>query len=122
MCFNIKKFYEKWSMSDFFDSEIVKEELTSINKLQQEIYGATMQYPSMSREEKLEHVEKLTELTDKQRVMYTRLRLSDDPEAKKTLDDLTKSISLFGYGENTDMNLFFDAVSKTIQSLRINID
>jgi hypothetical protein len=109
-------------MSDFFDSEIVKEELTSINKLQQEIYGATMQYPSMSREEKLEHVEKLTELTDKQRVMYTRLRLSDDPEAKKTLDDLTKSISLFGYGENTDMNLFFDAVSKTIQSLRINID
>ncbi len=122
MCFNIKKFYEKWSMSDFFDSEIVKEELTNINKLQQEIYGATMQYPSMSREEKLEHVEKLTELTDKQRVMYTRLRLSDDPEAKKTLDDLTKSISLFGYGENTDMNLFFDAVSKTIQSLRINID
>ena len=109
-------------MSEFFDSDIVKEELTNINKLQQEIYGATMHYPTMSREEKLEHVEKLTELTDKQRVMYTRLKLSDDPEAKKTLNDLKRSISIFGYGEDVDMNLFFDAVHKTIQSLRVNID
>ena len=109
-------------MSEFFESDIVKEELTEINKLQQEIYGSTMQYPSMSREKKLEHVEKLTELTDKQKVMYTRLKLSDDPEAKKTLDDLKRSIAIFGYGEDVDMNLFFDAVHKTIQSLRVNID
>ena len=122
MCFNIKKFYEKWSMSEFFESDIVKEELTEINKLQQEVYGATMQYPSMSREKKLEHVDKLTLLTDKQKVMWTRLKLSDDPEAKKTLDDMKKSIALFGYGQDIDMNLFFDAVHKTIQSLRVNID
>ena len=53
-------------MSEFFESDIVKEELTEINKLQQEVYGSTMQYPSMSREKKLEHVDKLTLLTDKQ--------------------------------------------------------
>ena len=44
-------------MSDFFDSEIVQEELEEINKLQQEIYGNAFDFPSLSREERLEHIE-----------------------------------------------------------------
>ena len=36
----------------------------------------------MTREDKLTHVDKLTELLEKQRIMYTRLSLSDDPEAR----------------------------------------
>ena len=35
----------------------------------------------MSREERLEHVDLLTDLLEKQQVMYTRLSLSDDPQA-----------------------------------------
>jgi hypothetical protein len=37
----------------------------------------------MSREEKLSHVDMLEKLLDKQKVLYTRLSLSDDPEAKQ---------------------------------------
>ena len=109
-------------MSDFFDSDIVREGLEEINGLQMEIYGSTMQFPSMSREMKLDHVEKLTILVEKQKIMWTRLSLSDDPEAKKTLEYLRQSISMLGFSPTTDVNSFFESVNKTIQSLRINID
>ena len=122
MCFNIKKFYEKLLMSDFFNSDIVREELEVINKLQMEIYGSTMQFPTMSREMKIDHVDKLTKLVEKQRIMWTRLSLSDDPEAERTLEYLKQSISMLGFSPKTDMNSFFESVNKTIQSLRVNID
>ena len=68
-------------MSKFFDSDIIQEELKEINKLQEEIYGSILSFGAMNRETKLEHIEKLQVLLEKQRVMYTRLSLSDDIEA-----------------------------------------
>ena len=109
-------------MSNFFNSDIVREELEVINKLQMEIYGSTMQFPTMSREMKIDHVDKLTKLVEKQRIMWTRLSLSDDPEAERTLEYLKQSISMLGFSPKTDMNSFFESVNKTIQSLRVNID
>ena len=35
-------------MGKFFESDMVREELTEINQLQQEIYSSTMSFPSMS--------------------------------------------------------------------------
>ena len=68
-------------MSDFFDSDIVREELQEINQLQMSIYRNAMKFGTFSREDKVEHIEKLTELLEKQKLMYTRISLSDDPEA-----------------------------------------
>ena len=53
-------------MSKFFESDIVREELESINELQKEVYGTAMNFPTMTREQKLEHVDKLQSLVDKQ--------------------------------------------------------
>ena len=36
----------------------------------------------MNKEDKLIHVELLEDLLNKQRVLYTRMSLSDDPDAK----------------------------------------
>ena len=68
-------------MSDFFDSDIIQEELNEINKLQEKIYGSLFGFGMMDKEEKLEHIEILQDLLEKQKVMYTRLSLSDDPKA-----------------------------------------
>ena len=68
-------------MSDFFDSEIVREELQEINQLQMSIYRNAMKFGTFSREDKVDHIERLTELLERQKVMYTRISLSDDPEA-----------------------------------------
>jgi len=109
-------------MSNFFDSEIIQEELEEINQLQKELYGNIMQFPTMDRIEQIEHIELLTELLDKQKVMYTRLSLSDDPEAIKLKDYLIKSIPLMGFPKGTDMNLLFDGMRETISKLKDRID
>ena len=79
-------------MSEFFESEIVQEELREINDLQQEVYGKMMNINSLSAEEKTEHIEKLIDLLEIQRIMYTRLSLSDDPKAKELKLQLEKSV------------------------------
>ena len=43
-------------MSEFFESEIVREELEEINKMQQKIYGSMMTFAELDSEEKLEHI------------------------------------------------------------------
>ena len=65
----------------FFDSEIVQGEMKEISKLQDEIYAKVFSFSSMDADDKMEHVEMLEELLKKQKILYTRLSLSDDPEA-----------------------------------------
>ena len=66
----------------FFDSDVVRAEMTEIQELQEEVYSNVFKFPSMNKEEKMFHVALLEKLLDKQKVLYTRLSLSDDPEAK----------------------------------------
>ena len=109
-------------MSDFFDSEIIQEELTEINKLQEKIYGSLFGFSMMSKEERLEHVEILQDLLEKQRVMYTRLSLSDDPKAIEMKENLQKSVLMMGFPPSTDIKTLFDSMTKTIESLKDYID
>ena len=79
-------------MSDFFDSDIVREELQEINELQMSIYKNAMKFGTFSREDKVDHIERLTELLERQKVMYTRISLSNDPEAIDLKNHLQKSV------------------------------
>jgi hypothetical protein len=109
-------------MSDFFESEIIQEELSEINRMQEKIYGSLMTFSTMSSEEKLEHIDLLTNLLEKQRVMYTRLSLSDDPQAIEMKENLRKSVALMGFPPETDMQTLFDSMNATIRSLRDYVD
>ena len=109
-------------MSDFFDSDIVREELQEINQLQMSIYKNAMKFGTFSREDKVDHIDKLTELLERQRVMYTRITLSDDQEAKDLKKHLQKSVELMGFPEGTDMLLLFSGMSNTIENFKKSID
>jgi hypothetical protein len=109
-------------MSKFFDSEIIQEEIEEINELQKMLYGNVMQFATMERIDKIEHIDLLAELLEKQKVMYTRLSLSDDPEAVKMKEQLHKTIPLMGFPRGTDMNLLFEGMKETISKLKENID
>ena len=109
-------------MSEFFQSEMVREELQEINKLQKEVFGTLMNFNAMPDEEKMEHVEKLSSLLEKQKVMYTRLSLCDDPAAKEMKENLEKSITLLGFPEGTDISVLFDGMKNTIENLKDGID
>ena len=109
-------------MSEFFDSDIVREELQEINELQMSIYKNAMKFGTFSREDKVDHIEKLTELLEKQKLMYTRISLSDDPEAVDLKKHLQKSVELMGFPEGTDMPSIFSAMDDTIGKLKESVD
>jgi len=109
-------------MTDFFDSEIVQDELREINKLQEFVYGDLYEFPSLSQEDKKEHIEKLSELLERQRVMYTRLSLSNDESAKKLKEQLQQSVQVMGFPPGTDINVLFSGMTQTIEKLRQYVD
>lgn len=109
-------------MSKFFDSDIIQEELEEIENLQEFIYNNILNFGMMNRENKLKHIDKMTELLEKQRIMYVRLSLSDDEEAIEMKENLQKSFSLMGFPLEIDMNTFFTNMEKTIESLKQYLD
>ena len=109
-------------MSEFFNSDIIKDELLAINRLQESIYNSAFNFDELDRDDQLDHIDDLTELLEKQRVMYTRLSLSEDPQAKVMKGELEKSVQLLGFPEGTDISVLFSGMSKTIESLKQKID
>ena len=106
----------------FFDSELVRPEMTEISELQEEIYGSVFKFPSMTREDKIHHVNLLEKLLSKQQVLYTRMSLSDDPEAKEMKERITQSASMMGLPPGVDMNVIFSNMTKMLDIMKQQID
>ena len=109
-------------MSEFFQSEVVRAEMAEISELQEEVYGNVFKFPTMKPENQRYHVDILERLIEKQKVLYTRLSLSDDPEAQKMKKQITESATMFGLPDNVDMNLLFNDMSQAIGAMRDHID
>ena len=109
-------------MSSFFDSEVVRKEMTDIQELQEEVYGNVFSFPQMNDEEKLEHVEILMELLEKQRMLYTRMSLSDDPQAKKMKENIQQSAVMMGMPKDVDMATVFANMEKMIDVMKGQVD
>ena len=109
-------------MSEFFQSDVVRAEMAEISELQEEVYTNVFKFPSMSKEDQLYHIEVLERLLEKQKVMYTRLSLSDDPAAKKMKDDIIESASMMGLPSNVDMNLLFGQMDQMVGLMKSQID
>jgi hypothetical protein len=106
----------------FFSSDIVRAEMTEISELQDEIYGSVFKFPTMTNEEKIRHVDLLDKLLSKQQILYTRLSLSDDPEAQKMKEKISSSAAMMGLSPNVDMNVIFNNMSKMLDVMRKQID
>lgn len=106
----------------FFDSDVVRAEMTEISLLQEDIYKNVFKFPSMDNEEKRFHVAMLEKLLEKQRVLYTRLSLSDDPEAKKMKDKISESAALMGLPPDVDMSVIFKNMSSMLETMKQNLD
>ena len=106
----------------FFQSEVVRAEMAEISELQEEIYTNVFKFPTMSKEDQRYHIEILERLLEKQKVMYTRLSLSDDPEAKMMKDSIIQSAKSMGLPSNVDVNLMFDQMGKMVEMMRKQLD
>lgn len=106
----------------FFKSELVRAEMAEISELQEEVYHNVFKFPSMTKEDKLKHVDLLEKLLDKQKVLYTRLSLSDDPEAQEMKERITQSASMMGLPPNVDMSVIFNNMSSMLEVMKEQID
>jgi len=105
----------------FFNSEVVRAEMSKISELQEEVYRNVFTFSSMNKEQKLYHVELLEELLDKQKVLYTRLSLSDDPEAIDMKERIVKSASMMGLPSNVDITIIFNNMSSMLEVMKEQI-
>ena len=106
----------------FFQSPVVRAEMAEISELQEEVYSNVFKFPSMTKEDQLYHVEILTKLIEKQKILYARVSLSDDPEAQKMKDNIIESASMMGIPNGSDMGKVFDQMSKMVETLKTQID
>jgi len=106
----------------FLDSEIVQKEMRDIETLQKKVYGNVFNFPNMSREDKMNHIEILEELINKQQIFYKRLSLSDDPKAKEIRNTVMESAEMFGFKSDGDLSLMFAQISEAIKEMRKQLD
>lgn len=106
----------------FFSSELVQSELEKIKKLQEIVYNNVFNFNKMCKNDKLKHIETLEKLLNKQKVLYTRLSLSDDPEAQDVKNHIESSAVMMGMPEGMDMNLVFNNISTIIENMKIQLD
>ena len=78
---------------NFFQSEVVQEELNRMQELYMEINKMGL---LLSIEQKREQLDKMMRLIELQQTMYMRVTLSDDPEAKKLVDQVKNAASMLG--------------------------
>jgi GTPase Era involved in 16S rRNA processing len=106
----------------FFQSAVVRAEMAEISELQEEVYSNIFKFPSMKKEDQLYHVEILERLLEKQKVLYARLSLSDDPDAKKMKENILESALMMGVPSNVDMGSIFNQMSDMVGVLKNQID
>jgi len=106
----------------FFNSDIVRAEMSEISILQDDIYRNVFTFPTMNVEEKKFHISLLEKLLNKQKVLYTRLSLSDDPEAVEMKEKIVESAQMMGMPPNVDMNIIFNNMTRLIEVMKEQLD
>ena len=110
-------------MSGFFQSDVVRETIAELTKIQQELVMEMPYLPMMKEEQKKEHLQKLKMFLEKQKIFFFRISLSDDKEAIEMKDRLLDAAKMFGVEDEVDsMDAFFNKLNATIKELESNIE
>ena len=96
--------------------------MTEISELQEEVYSNVMTFPTMDDDDKVYHIKLLERLIDKQKILYARLSLSDDPEAKQMCQEIRKSATIMGLPAEVDMNIVFGQMAQMISVMKQQLD
>jgi len=113
-------------MSDFFDSEIVKESLEDIKELQDLVTSNlidTALAPVTGYEDnELEQLDLIEELLEKQKLMYFRCKLSEDEDALLVAENMRDSLRQMGMPRGATVEQMFDKLKGSIRKLRETLD
>ena len=113
-------------MSDFFDSEIVKESLEDIKELQDlvtsNLIDTALAPITGYEDDELEQLDLIEELLEKQKLMYFRCKLSEDEDALLVAENMRDSLRQMGMPRGATVEQMFDKLKGSIRKLRETLD
>ena len=109
-------------MSGFFDSEVVRESMSELDELQEQLFVDMLRLPLLDDEEKRDHLEMMTDFLEKQKLFIFRLSLSDDQKAIEMKEKVLDSAKMLGLKKGQTINDFYDMMQKTIDGLKKTLD
>ena len=101
-------------MSNFFKSEVVQKELRDMGELYMEINRMGL---VLSIDEKREQLHKMMRLIEIQQTMYMRVSLSEDPEAKKLVDQVKNAAAMLGMPKEEIGPQFYDKLKENVRKM-----
>ena len=109
-------------MSEFFDSELVRETMSELEEMQGKLLMQIFDIPYSSNNEKKEYLQLMRDFLEKQKVLLFRMSLSDDPEAQATKNKVLESARLFGLREDQSMDEYFKMLENPIKMIEKSLD
>ena len=109
-------------MGKFFQSELVRGTIQEMTALQEFCFKSAMNPPLLKKEQQLEYFDALIQLIEKQKIFYTRVRLSDDPEAESIKENMKQAALLLGGDPNMNVIEMFDDLLKKVTAYRKHVE
>ena len=101
-------------MSNFFQSEVVQKELTQMQELYMDINRMGLM---LNLSQKREQLDKMMRLIELQQTMYMRVTLSEDPEAKKLVDQVKNAAAMLGMPKDEVGPQFYDKLKDNVYKM-----
>ena len=98
----------------FFQSEVVQKELTQMQDIYMDINRMGLM---LNVTQKREQLEKMLRLIELQQTMYMRVTLSDDPEAKKLVDQVKNAAAMLGMPKDEVGPQFYDKLKDNVYKM-----
>ena len=98
----------------FFQSEVVQKELTQMQDLYMDINRMGLM---LSLDQKKEQLDKMMRLIELQQTMYMRVTLSEDPEAKKLVDQVKNAAQMLGMPPDEIGPQFYEKLKDNVRKM-----
>ena len=98
----------------FFQSEVVQQELHQMQELYMDINRMGLM---LSLDQKKEQLQKMLRLIEIQQTMYMRVTLSEDPEAKKLVDQVKNAAAMLGMPKDEIGPQFYDKLKENVNKM-----
>ena len=101
-------------MTEFFKSEMVRGDLQEMMELQQTCFRYASSFPILDTERRLEYLEAMNLLLEKQKIMYHRMKLSQDDEAQTVVENMQNAVIMLGGDPNLSVSDMFSDLRRKV--------
>ena len=106
----------------FFEQELIRDELTEMSSLYEEVVKALYGPDKESTDTRIECLCKLERLVELQKLLYFRAKYSQDREAEEFVDMIRTSASFLGIPPDMDLTQIFSQMKQDIATAKKRLD